>query len=160
MEVVITRAWGAETALPARALKATTGKSDPEKQPLFVTVLFTSIEATLAALHEAHRLASDLCTEICILMPQVVPCALPLDRPAVDPAFRVRRLCESIFGCSCAMHIEVHLCRDLESAVTSALRPGSLVVIGCRKRWRLGGERALARSLRRAGHEVVLIPEE
>jgi len=157
VEVVITRARENEQIVPALSEKEPAFEENSSEEPLPITVLFTTIEATLPALEEAHQLARGLGAQMRILMPQVVPYTLPLDRPAVDPAFRVRQLCGSLFDPSISVRIEVHLCRDLEAAVAGALRPGSLVVMGCRACSWLGRERSLARSLRQSGHQVILI---
>ncbi len=58
--------------------------------PLAVTVVFTTVAATLEALREAGRTRAQLRARIRILVPSVVPYPLDLDRPRVDPLFRLR----------------------------------------------------------------------
>src|SRR5260370_27674538 len=50
---------------------------------LNISVVFTSIESTLAALKEAGELANSLGAQITLLVPQVVPHPLPLESPPV-----------------------------------------------------------------------------
>jgi hypothetical protein len=50
----------------------------------------------------------------------------------------------------------VYLCRDRDPTIRRALEPGSLVVIGSRKRWWSYWTPPLARLLKRDGHDVIL----
>jgi hypothetical protein len=56
--------------------------------------------------------------------------------------------------------VQVCLCRDGRQTLEDLLRPHSLVVLGGRKHWWPTRESAMARRLRRAGHEVILIETE
>ena len=51
----------------------------------------------------------------------------------------------------------VYLCRDRDVTIRHALGPGSLVVMGFRKRWWLNRTPPLARLLKRDGNEVILV---
>jgi hypothetical protein len=51
-------------------------------------------------------------------------------------------------------NVQIYLCRDPFEALEGALSPGSLVVLGGRKRWWPTREKRLAKKLHRAGHEV------
>ncbi len=48
---------------------------------LNISVVFTSVKATLAALKEAGDLASSLGGRITLIVPQIVPYPLPLESP-------------------------------------------------------------------------------
>jgi len=50
---------------------------------LNISVVFTSVESTLAAMKKAGALASSLGARIALLVPQVVPYPLPLDNPPI-----------------------------------------------------------------------------
>ena len=126
-------------------------------KPLLITVVFTGMATTIAALKHARHLAEGLSAEIRIVMPQVVPHVLPLEQPPVSPEFRVRYFCTAAGEHATGISIEVHLCRDAHLAVVNALRPGSLVLIGRRGPWWVTGEKSLARTLRRAGHQVLIV---
>jgi hypothetical protein len=57
---------------------------------LNIAVIFTSIEPTLSALRKAGALASRLRACITLIVPQVVPYPIPLNRPSVSPNFTER----------------------------------------------------------------------
>jgi hypothetical protein len=122
---------------------------------LSIAVVFTSIEATLAALKEAGTLASRLGGRITLLVPQVVPYPLPLESPPVLIVFNERRFRVIASESPVATNVQIYLCRDPFEALASALSPGSLVVLGGPKRWWPTREKSLASKLRRAGHEVI-----
>jgi hypothetical protein len=52
--------------------------------------------------------------------------------------------------------IRTYLCRDRLVTLSVVLKPGSIVVIGARKKWLPTREKTLARRLRRFGHDVIL----
>jgi hypothetical protein len=124
-------------------------------QGLNIAVVFTSVESTLAALKEAGALASSLGARITLVVPQVVPYPLPLETPPVLIEFNERRFRVIASQSPVETNVRIYLCRDALATLTSVLTPGSIVVIGGRKRWWPTREKKLARQLRRAGHEVV-----
>lgn len=128
---------------------------------LALTVVFTNVSGTLAALREAAHWAHQLGAHIRILVAHVVPYPLPLDKPAVDPEFRLRpfyTLCEKV---PVETHIDVRLCRDTGQCMQEALVPQSLVLIGGRSGWwPFTREKCLVRCLQRAGHQVVFVVDE
>ena len=125
---------------------------------LSVTVLFTTVAATLEAVREAARLALELGARIRILVPSAVPYPLDLERPRVDPLFRLRQ-----FRTLCDEHavetfIDVRLCRDKRRCIQAALAPHSLVLIGAEASiWPWTSEKLLTKELRDNGHEVILV---
>ena len=123
-------------------------------QKLNVAVVFTSVEATLTALREAGTLASSLGAQITLLVPQVVPYPLPLESPPVLIDFNERRFQVIAGESQVEVSVQVYLCRDPFETLTSVLKPGSIVVLGGRKRWWPTKDELLARQLRRAGYEV------
>lgn len=148
-----------------RTLSPATGR--PEQPPageaesrLNIAVVFTSVESTLVALKKAGALASRLSARITLLVPQVVPHPLPLTSPPVLLDFNERRF-RIIAGQSpVETTVRLYLCRDRWETLARALRPGSVVVVGGRKRWWPTKEKRLALRLRRAGHEVILTETE
>ena len=122
---------------------------------LNIAVIFTSAESTLAALKEAGALASSLGARITLLVPQVIPFPLPLESPPVLIEFNERRFRILANQIAVETSVRIYLCRDGLETLTSVLSPGSIVVLGGRKRWWPTREKKLARRLRRAGHEVV-----
>jgi hypothetical protein len=124
---------------------------------LDVTVLFTKVPATLRALKTAAELAHNLNGRIRLLVPQVVPYPLPLEMPTVSAEFNRRRILTLASQGSIETRIELCLCRHRDAALSQALEPEALVVIGSRKSWWPTAEKALVRRLRRQGHNVILV---
>jgi hypothetical protein len=133
---------------------------DDKKPRLNVAVVFTSVEATLAALREAGALANRLSGRITLLVPQVVPYPLPLTSPPVLLDWNERRFRVIASESPVETTVAIYLCRDRLETLTGVLSPRSLVVVGGRKRWWPTAEKRLARELRRAGHEVVFTETE
>ena len=112
---------------------------------LEVVVLHTTVPETLAALKTAARLADGLAARIRLLVIQVVPYPLPLDRPPIALPFTQRRFQTLAEGVSIETNVDIHLVRDRDLALGSLLEPHSTIVTG--------GKRLKA--LERAGHEVI-----
>jgi len=124
---------------------------------LEVNVICTGKNETLAALRSAGELACNLHAEIQLLVPQEIPYALDLDRPPVPKEFMERKFKTLAGDQKVPTSVRIVLCRERESAWKQALKPHSLVVIGCRKHWWSRGEPHLASALRRQGHEVITV---
>jgi len=128
---------------------------------LNISVVFTSVAPTLAALKKAGDLANQLGGHITLLVPQIVPYPLPLTSPPVLLDWNERRFRVIASQSSVETMVRLYLCRDRQETLVWALKPQSLVVIGGRKRWWWPtSEEALAKALRRAGHEVVFTGTE
>jgi hypothetical protein len=127
---------------------------------LNVAVVFTSVEATLAALRRAGALANRLSGRITLLVPQVVPFPLPLTSPPVLVDWNEKRFRVIASESPVETTVLIYLCRDRLETLTNVLSPRSLVVVGGRKRWWPTAERRLARRLHRAGHEVIFAETE
>ena len=124
-------------------------------QKLNISVVFTSVESTLAALKEAGNLANSLGARITLVVPQVVPYPLPLETPPVLVEFNEKRFRVMASESPVETSVQIYLCRDRFETLTSVLAPGSIVVLGGRRRWWPTKDELLARQLRRAGYEVV-----
>ena len=126
------------------------------QQRLNISVVFTSVASTLAALKEAGNLATSLGARITLFVMQVVPYPLPLETPPVLLDFNERRFRVIASQSPVETRVHIYLCRDKVQTLKSVLGPGSIVVLGGRKRWwRRSKDQVLARNLRRAGHEVI-----
>jgi hypothetical protein len=125
-----------------------------------VYVIFTSINRTLKALEKAGQLAKPLQTGIEILAVQIVPYLLPLDEPPVPFEFVVRRFEEMVGQFSEKTRISAYLCRDPMEALKRVLKHNCPVVMGIRKRWWPTRDERLARKLRRARYDVILVETE
>jgi hypothetical protein len=129
---------------------------------LDISVVFTSVNATLHALKEAANLAKSLGGRITLIVPQIVPYPLPLARPPVPVDFSERRLWVIANNCRVETRVSIYLCRDASETLKSVLQPASLVVVGKRtsSRWWPTAETRLAKKLRRFGHQVVVTEGE
>ncbi|MGA2881895.1 MAG: hypothetical protein ABSG13_23325 [Bryobacteraceae bacterium] len=150
MALALERMIAPVTGVPARPFTEETGSK------LDISVVFTSVDATLTALKQAGDLASSLGGRITLIVPQVVPYPLPLTSPPVLVDFNERRLRVLAGQCRVETRVYIYLCRDPLETLKSVLKPHSLVVVGTRKRWWPTAEKRLAAKLRRAGHEVMV----
>jgi hypothetical protein len=121
-----------------------------------LSVVFTSFDATIAALKMAAALASGLSARITLVVPQVVPYPLALENPQVLLEFTHERLGVVATDIPVETTVRTYLCRDRLVTLSAVLKPGSIVVIGARKKWLPTREKTLARRLRRFGHDVIL----
>jgi hypothetical protein len=127
---------------------------------LDISVVFTSLDGTLAALKTAGELASSLGSRITLIVPQVVPYPLPLESPPMLVDFSERRMRVIAGNCRVETRVAIYLCRDPLETLKSVLKLGAVVVVGSRKRWWPTREKRLAAQLRRAGYEVVVTERE
>jgi hypothetical protein len=125
-----------------------------------VFVVFTSIHRTLKALETACKMARPLRAKVIVVAVQVVPYALPLDKPPVPFEFVIRRLEEKAEKFPEGIQVLAYLCRDRIQALRRILSPESPVIIGVRKNFWPTRDERLARKLRRAGHNVRLVNQE
>jgi hypothetical protein len=127
---------------------------------LSISVVFTSVELTLAALKRAGTLAASLGARINLLVPQIVPFPLPLESPPVLIEWSERRF-QVLAGVSqVETAVRIYLCRDRLETLELVLVPRSIVILGARRNWWPSAEKRLARRLRRCGHEVILAETE
>jgi len=158
MALALERMIAPLTGVPARPI---TEETDSK---LDISVVFTSVDATLAALKEAGRLlgnqAGSLGGRITLIVPHIVPYPLPLTSPPVLVDFNERRLRVIASKCRVETRVSIYLCRNPLETLQSVLKPHSLVVLGSRKRWWPTAEKRLAKKLRRFGHQVVVTERE
>ena len=122
---------------------------------LEVEVIFTTPESTRAALQAASRLTHDLNAQVRLVAAQVVPYPVSLSRPPVPVEWTERHLQALASEASVPASVQVYLCRDQRQTLADFLRPGSLVVLGGRRRWWPTAEQRLAQWLQARGHSVV-----
>jgi hypothetical protein len=140
------------TTLPA----SPPGTNESEGK-LEITVIFTSADATLAAIDRAGALLRGLNCHISLVAAQSVPYPLPLERPPVLLGFNKQRLVDIASESPVDTTVHLYLCRWRSETLASALKPGTVVVIGGRKRWWPTWEKSLARKLRRTGFTVIFL---
>ena len=139
------------------------GVTNPQRDTkLEVAVIYTTEHGTIAALKTASNLAKGLHATIRFLAPQIVPYALPLDRPPVSPRFIERRCRAMALACAEAseVRIDVCLCRDKRAALLWAIRPHALIIVGGRKRWWRSSEQRLAGMLQEQGRSVLFVDQD
>ena len=120
-------------------------------------VIFTGLKETEASLDAAGQLARDLGGRVTLLVADVVPYPLELDRPSVPAEFTEKQLSQLAGKQEVETTVKVFLCRDRNQTIRQALIPNSIVVIGSRKRWWPTPEQWLASLLRRDGHQVIVL---
>ena len=141
--------------VPATGLPFRPEAEDAHRR-LNISVVFTSVESTLAALKEAGNLADSLGGRITLLVPQVVPYPLALEAPPVLADFSEKRFRVIARHSLVETNVQIYLCRDKIRMLISVLKPRSIVVLGGRKRWWCPTrDEILAHELRQAGHEVI-----
>jgi len=154
MALALERMIAPAIGVPARPF------AEETESKLDISVVFTSVDATLAALKEAGNLAASLGGRITLILPQIVPYPLPLTSPPVLVDFNERRLRVIASHCRVETRVTIYLCREAFETLQSVLKPHSLVVVGSRKRWWPTAEKRLAARLRRLGHQVVVTERE
>ena len=125
-----------------------------------VFVIFTSVNPTLKALGKAGQLAALLQTSIEVLVVQVVPYLLPLDEPPVRSEFIANRFEEMAGPFPEKTTISTYLCRDPMQAMEHVLQHDCWIVMGVKKWWWPTRDERLARKLRHAGYNVILVETE
>lgn len=125
---------------------------------LTVTVLYTDVRHTIAALRQAAGLGRGLHASLRILMPVVVPYPLQLSEPPVDCRIVHRRLATVAEGVDMPTRIDTVYCRDLGVAVEKSLPPQSIVVVCWRRRRLFDKTRRLTQWLTALGHNVIAPP--
>jgi hypothetical protein len=82
-----------------------------------IVVLHTTVAETLEALKTAAHLAAGLSARIRLLVLEVVPYPLPLDRPNVPLPFTKRRFRTLAASSSVETNVDIHLVRDPDKAI-------------------------------------------
>lgn len=126
---------------------------------LRLTVVYTTLEATLSALQSAGMLAKNLKGQIDLLAIEAVPHPLPFDRPPI-PVWFYTRLMDALVSATDLdvddVTTHVYLCRDRRQCLQRVLRPRSLVVLGGKRSW-WSREKKLEQWVTSLGHRVVFV---
>jgi hypothetical protein len=122
-----------------------------------IIIIHTELSATLKAIKVASKLANGLDASMHLIVPEIVPYPLPLDRPPVPVEFVHQHIRAALRTNGCEARIEILLCRDLEEGILIVLAPLSTVVFCAPTGWtRWSWNNRLARHLRKRGHEVIV----
>jgi hypothetical protein len=131
--------------------------SDITTGVLWVVIPYTTPELTRTALRHA-AVCTDLDVNLCLVDIQVVPFPCPLNQPPINREHSERRLQTLFWESGLHGRAAILYTRDWLEGFRRVLEPGSLVVVATRKRWWRTREEKLARSLTKAGHQVMLLP--
>ena len=132
------------------------GKAASGSTPdLRLFVIYTTPEATRAALRAASVTAGDLGARISLLVPHVVPFPLSLSAPDVSAGFLESTMAEIASGYEMEVRVAVLLCRDRVETVLRNLPLQSIVLVGRHRRWGFGAYSSLIRALKREQHHAI-----
>ena len=112
---------------------------------LDISVVFTSVDATLAALKQAGSLANRLGAHITLVVAQIVPTHLPLDSPPVLIDWNEKRFRTIASDSPVQTAVQIYLCRDRWETLSSVLKPHSLVVVGGKKKMVADGRKSFGK---------------
>lgn len=140
--------------VPVSGSPGATSGSDGQ---LEVALLFTSAEATVSALERAAALLRGLNALINLVAVQTVPYRLALNNPPVSISFNEQRLQDIASESPIETSAHLYICRCPFETLTSVLKPGSVLIVGTRKRWWPTWERRLARKLESAGFRILVL---
>lgn len=143
---------------PADALLFTARDTTPA--PLAVTVLHTSNRSTLRAVQEIVRLTHGLNPNIRLLVLQVVPYPLSIEKPDVALEFIGESLVELLLPIGLEIHVDIRVGRDRAAMLESAFTRQSMIVVGSGRRWWGGADARVIKLLRRLGHQVISTDSE
>ena len=124
---------------------------------LWIVIPYTTPELTKAALRHA-AVCSDLDVHVCLVDVQIVPFPCTLHQPPVDRKFSECRLNHLLKESGLPGRGAVVYTRDWLEGFRKVLEPGSLVILASKKRWWKTREEKLARTLMKAGHDVMFLP--
>lgn len=125
-----------------------------------VYVIFTSINWTLKALEKAREISRPFGVNIVVVIVQVVPFPLPLDKPPVPMEFVTRCFEKKVEEFPEEIKISAYLCRDPMVALKRVLNRRDPVVMGVRKTIWPTRDKRLAGQLKRAGYGIILVETE
>jgi len=131
--------------------------SDMATGVLWLAIPYTAPELAKAALRHA-AVCSDLDVHVRLVDVQVVPFPCPLNQPPIDQKFSQCRLNDLVKESGLPGKGAVVYTRDWLEGFRQVLEPGSLVIVASKKRWWPTREEKLARTLKKAGHDVLFLP--
>lgn len=152
------------TAVDSNKLISIVGEIKPpainDRSGLPMCIVYTSMNRTLKALEKILEFANPIRTSIEIVAVHTVPFMLSLDEPPVPFKFIIRSLEKLVARFPEQTRISAYLCRDSLEALKRVLDHHCPVVMGIKKRWWPTRDQRLARKLRRAGYNVIIIETE
>ena len=148
MKSNLTTTQGVKTSVPASVV-------EPQ---LSIVVPYTNPELTTAALKHAATLSAGLNATLRLIDAQIVPVQRPLNEPPVNREFQVSRMSSIVEETGIPVRVEIIYTRDRMECFRRTVEAGSLIVITAGLPLWPTAEKKLARSLLKAGYDVVLVP--
>jgi hypothetical protein len=125
-----------------------------------ISVIYTNIEGTLAALDAAVRLSRGLEAQIVLIVAEEIAPCYSLDHPPAATAF-FHNVCKAILAelqlDENAIRLEIHFCRRQIKCFETVLRPRSIVMLGTGHHFWRRREKKLAHTLNALGHDALLV---
>ena len=125
---------------------------------LTIVVPYTNPDLTSAALKHAASLSTGLNASIRLIDAQVVPMQFPLNRPPVNRKFHANRMRAIAKKAGIPVRVEIIYNRNRMESFLRMVEAGSLIVVAAGLPLWPTAEKKLARSLLKAGYDVVLVP--
>lgn len=151
---------------PSLVLDRVVRSSEPDQQleasqaSLEISLVITHLGYSSELLKRTNTLAESLRAHINLIAIQIVPYPLPLTSPPVLAEFNEKRFRLIARESRVDTVVQLYLCRDRVEALLSILPHDSLVVVGVRRTWWPTADKALTKTLKRAGHELVVLELE
>ena len=142
-------------AKPQRAAAQRFVSSCDYNGTLEVTVLHSDAAMTIGALRTATQLTQNLGVQIRLLVLQVVPYPLSLERPDVSLDFIRRTLHELASEAKVDVQVDLRIGRDRRELLETSIKPASIILLGPRRRWWPTLERRVAERLHCSVIEVI-----
>lgn len=128
--------------------------------PIEVVVLFTEWAVTEGVMKRAAAFTANLNASLVLIAVHTVPYPMPFGCPALVHAHLVDQLIDLASRCPLPVNPQVVMARSCEEGFRHALKPGSTILLGTRRRlWKTSEER-LAAALANVGHHVALVHVE
>ena len=130
--------------------------ADTASGVLRVVIPYTTPGLTQAALRHAG-VCTDLSVRVSLIDIQVIGFPCPLDQPPIRKEFSERRLRDLLEPTGLPGTISILYTRDWLEGFRRVLEPQSIVILATKKRYWRTREEKLARTLQKAGHDVMLV---
>lgn len=128
--------------------------------PIEIMVPFTEWAVTEAVMKRAAVFTAKLNASLMLVAVHTIPYPLPFGCPALVHAHLVDQLIDLASRCPLPVSPQVVLARSREEGFRHALKPGSTVLLGTRRRLWKTSEQRLAAALAHDGHHVALVHVE
>jgi hypothetical protein len=123
---------------------------------LELVVLYTSPDLAREALKKAEDMAGGLDVHLRLIRAEIVPYQLPVDSPAINLKHLQNEMQTVVESSRLDVDGEIVLARDLEAAIRTVPRSGSIVILASHHRlWRTK-EESLQHLCARMGYEVLM----